>query len=145
MATMEREINHLDIDVRNQRKVPAARNHLQKHAGSIIESIIRKKGHNISKLARFMKISRCTLYNWFDQDTLPFDVLIRVGSYINYDFSADFPELFTSSNSNKNNQQPVPSLISDNEKIDYWIKKYIHLLEKYNESLLNRNYLNESK
>ncbi len=142
---MERKINHLDIDLKSQKILPAARNHLHKHAGSILESIIRKKGHNISKLARFMKISRCTLYNWFEQDSLPFDVLIRVGSYINYDFSEDFPELFTSNNSNKANQQPVPNLISDNEKVDYWIKKYIHLLEKYNESLLNRNLLNEPK
>lgn len=138
---MKKLINGFD----NQKSIPSFESVLHHHAGSFVESIIRKKGHNISKLARYMKISRCTLYNWFEQDTLSFDVLIRIGSNINYDFSADFPEIFSSNFDYKLDNMPSPNQISENEKLDYWIKKYIKLLEKYNESLSNRNYIHESR
>jgi predicted transcriptional regulator len=127
--------------MKNERTRSALKFTMQNHAGSTIESIIRRQGHNISKLARHMKISRCTLYNWFEQDTLPFDVLIRIGSYINYDFSSDFPEIFSLNPNIKIEKQTTQNQFTENEKIDYWIKKYIVLLEKYNEILLNKNYI----
>lgn len=133
MYTLEKEFKPLKIGLKEQSNV--TRKNPQRHVGSIVESVIRRKGHNISQLARFMKISRCTIYNWFEQDALPFDVLVRIGSSINYDFSADFPELFSLNPAEKLTQPPL----SENEKIDYWIRKYIVLLEKYNECLINQN------
>lgn len=124
---------------------PPLKYFLNKHAGNTVESIIRKQGHNISKLARYMKISRCTLYNWFEQGTLPFDVLIKIGSYINYDFSADFPEIFCLNSSAKPDKYVAQSQLIENEDIDHWMRKYILLLEKYNECLLHRNDFQEPK
>lgn len=143
MKTIEQETDSLKIGLKNESNPPKLKYSLQKHAGSIIESIIRRKGQNISKLARYLKISRCTLYNWFEQDTLPFDVLIRIGTFINHDFSADFPEIFCSGHNEKLEKHPLVNQLTDNEKVDYWIKKYILLLEKYNDTLTNRNFVSE--
>lgn len=145
MDAIEQEIDFLKIGLKNERNRTPLKYSLQKHAGSIIESIIRRQGHNISKLARYMKISRCTLYNWFEQDTLPFDVLIRIGTYINYDFSSDFPEVFCLGSNSKFEKESSQNQFTDNENIDHWIRKYILLLEKYNECLLNQNYIQEPK
>lgn len=145
MGTIEQEIDFFKIGSKNGNNGSALNYSSQKHAGSIVESIIRKQGHNISKLARYMKISRCTLYNWFEHDTLPFDILVRIGSYIDYDFSADFPEIFCLSTNTKLEKDATQNQLTENEKIDYWIMKYILLLEKYNECLLNLNHLKESK
>lgn len=137
MNTIEKEFRPFKIGLKTQSNVLKVSQ--QKHAGNIVESVIRRKGHNISKLARFMNISRCTIYNWFEQENLPFDVLVKIGSSINYDFSADFPELLTPNPMEKLDQQAAQCHLTENEKIDYWIRKYIVLLEKYNECLINQN------
>lgn len=110
----------------------------QKHAGRLVESIIRKQGHNISQLARYMKISRCTLYHWFEHDNLPFEILVRIGSCINYDFSSDFPEVFSLNPKTRSERNSLQDPYVENENVDYWMKKYILLLEKYNECLLSQ-------
>jgi len=138
-----RSFSNVGLNTGSSRAV--LKNPSQKHAGNIVESIIRKQGHNISKLAKYMKISRCTLYNWFEQDTLPFDILVRIGSYTNYDFSSDFPEVFRSNSEAKIEQHPLQKPSTENEKIDYWIRKYILLLEKYNECLINQNHSQHPK
>lgn len=137
--------NFFKVGLNPESSRAALKDSSQKHAGNIVESIIRKQGHNISKLAKYMKISRCTLYNWFEQDTLPFDILVRIGSYTNYDFSSDFPEVFRSSSYAKIEHHPLQNPSTENEKIDYWIRKYILLLEKYNECLINQNHSQHPK
>ena len=144
MNTIEPKIDLLEIDLKNERKKNKLNYSTKKHAGSIVESIIRRQGHNISKLARYMKISRCTLYNWFEQDNLPFDILVRIGTYINYDFSTDFPEIFSINPKPSTEIQPVPHVSAENEKAEFWIRKYIHLLEQYNECLINQNNISET-
>ncbi len=145
MGTIKPGIDLFKISLKNESNRPNLKYSSQKHAGSIVESIIRKQGHNISKLARYMKISRCTLYNWFEHDTLPFDILVRIGSYINYDFSSDLPEMFSSNSESKLEKYPLQNQFTENEKTDYWIRKYILLLEKYNECLLSQNHSQELK
>lgn len=144
MKTIERKIDALKIDLKNERRGTPLKFSSKKHAGSIVESIIRKQGHNISKLARYMNISRCTLYNWFEQDSLPFDILVRIGSYINYDFSTDFPEIYSITPNLKSEIPSSAPPVTENEKAEFWIRKYIHLLEKYNECLINQNNISEA-
>ncbi|TDQ81069.1 hypothetical protein [Sphingobacterium yanglingense] len=134
MNTVDPEIDFLKFGLK---KEPSLKHTSKKHAGHIVESIIRKQGHNISKLAQNMKISRCTIYNWFQQETLPFDVLVRIGSFINYDFSSDFPEYFSLNPEEKLEINPSQDQSTEGEKVDFWRRKYILLLEKYNEYLWN--------
>jgi lambda repressor-like predicted transcriptional regulator len=65
-----------------------------RHHGQIIEYMIRKKGHNISDLAKSLNVKRRTLYKWFNQPILKFHVITRIGNVINYNFAVEFPELF---------------------------------------------------
>lgn len=145
MEIEQEEITSLRIGLRKDKDKSNLKYSIKKHAGSIIESIIRRKGHNISKLARTMKISRCTLYNWFEQETLPFDILIRIGTSINYDFSTDFPEIFNAHNNQTTEPSYLQNQLTENEKVDFWIRKYILLLEKYNDSLMNKTYVSEHR
>ncbi|MGN0002922.1 MAG: helix-turn-helix domain-containing protein [Sphingobacterium composti] len=143
MELTQEEISSLRIGLRKDKDKSNLKYSLKRHAGSIVESIIRRKGHNISKLARTMKISRCTLYNWFEHDNLPFDILIRIGSCIDYDFSTDFPEVFNVHTNQKTEPSYLQNQLTENEKVDFWIRKYILLLEKYNDSLMNKTYSSE--
>lgn len=145
MSAIEPGIDFFKIGLKSKSNEPSLKYSSKKHAGSIVESIIRRQGHNISKLARYMKISRCTLYNWFEHDTLPFDILVRIGSYIDYDFSSDFPEIFSLNPVAKLDENLLKNHLSENETVDYWIRKYILLLEKYNECLLSQNYIQEQR
>lgn len=140
MNAIKSGIDFFKIGLNDESNRPSLKYSSQKHAGSIVESIIRKQGHNISKLARHMKISRCTLYNWFEHETLPFDILVRIGSYINYDFSSDLPEVFRSNSDAKLEKHSLQNHATEQEKIDYWRRKYILLLEKYNDYLLDQNH-----
>jgi hypothetical protein len=144
MDAITTQTTYLKLNLRNEKDANYRQYSPKQHAGKLIESIIRRQGHNISKLARYMKISRCTLYNWFEQDNLPFDVLIKIGSYINYDFSKEFPEVFSLNQDNKIDRQVLDKQPGDNGDVDHWMRKYILLLERYNECLMNKeNELNK--
>lgn len=134
MGEKTTEIAGLELNFSKQvEKKPA----FQQHAGNIVEAVIRRKGHNISKLAKDLKVSRCTLYNWFDQSDLPFDVLVRIGTYIHHDFARDFPDIF---DFQKNRFLTLGGVENDGDgavHTDYWMKKYINLLERYNQCLID--------
>ncbi|WP_214225540.1 helix-turn-helix domain-containing protein [Pedobacter sp. B4-66] len=138
MNATKTQTTYLNLNLGKESDGNLKQHSLKRHAGSIIESIIRKQGHNISKLARYMKISRCTLYNWFEQDNLPYEVLVEIGSCINYDFSQEFPEVFSLNREKKMDRQVLDKQPGENRDVDYWMRKYILLLEEYNECLMNK-------
>lgn len=108
------------------------------HHGQIIEKVIRRNGYSISELARLTKVNRRSVYNWFNQRNLKSDIIYRIGSVLNYDFSNDFPDLFINTHSGE--AIPLVNELMDRSvdfKADfYWKDKYIQLLEKYNDLLV---------
>lgn len=107
------------------------------HHGQIIEKVIRRNGYSISELARLTKVNRRSVYNWFNQRNLKSDIIYRIGSVLNYDFSNEFPDLFINAHSG----EPIPVIKANFDAIDgrndlYWKDKYIQLLEKYNDLLI---------
>lgn len=141
MDTITSQTINIDFNEKDENNWIAPAYPTKKHAGSIVESIIRKRGHNLSKLAKYMNISRCTLYNWFEHESLPFDVLLKIGSFINYDFSKEFPEVFSIITENKMDKNLLQNQPVDQRDADYWMRKYILLLEKYNEILMSKEKL----
>ena len=131
---------YLDQNTKNDNNWATSAFPNKRHAGSIIESIIRKRGHNLSKLAKHMNISRCTLYNWFEHEILPLDVLLKIGSFIDYDFSNEFPEVFAFMAEKKTNIHLQESEATPQTDVNHWMHKYILLLEKYNKSLMSKEY-----
>lgn len=105
-----------------------------KHHGQTVEYIIRKRGYNISDLAKSLNVSRRTLYNWFIQPRLRLDIIYSIGNIIGHNFSVEFPEMFLP------NQFEVFQKhdLSDELLSTKWKDKYMTLLEKYNSELLNR-------
>jgi len=110
------------------------------HHGQVVERIIRRNGHSISELARLAKVNRRSVYNWFNQRHLKPEIIFRIGCVLNYDFSADFPNLFSREefirHSSTDMDELAPELSPEQLAANFWKDKYIDLLEKYNQLLL---------
>lgn len=117
---------------------------MELHDGQIVERIVRRNGYSISELARLIKVNRRSVYNWFSQQRLKPEIIYRIGCVLNYDFSTEFPNLFSKEEFNKiangNDDPELPGLPVNgrNGSVDstYWKDKYIDLLERYNQLLL---------
>lgn len=100
---------------------------MEVHMGQLLERVIRKKGLNISELAKTVGVNRRSMYNWFGEADLKAGILEKISGAIDHDFSL---EIHSSSNSPE-------YLASQNRARDdeYWKDKYIDLLERYSELL----------
>lgn len=63
------------------------------HRGEIVKSIVDKSDVTYTKLASQIGVSRPTLYRYFENDELDFEVIIKIGAAIGHDFVSDFPEM----------------------------------------------------
>jgi len=104
--------------------------------GEVLERIVRRDRMGISELSRKLNVSRRTIYNWFGQDRLSHEVIWQVGTLLGQDLSASFPDIFP-----KGSQEGSGTLDSgkqstaESNSVYFWMNKYIHLLEKYNDLL----------
>jgi transcriptional regulator with XRE-family HTH domain len=108
------------------------------HMGELLERVVRKKGLNITELARAVGVQRRTMYNWFATPQLSKAILQKIAKVIVYDF-----------------RQPdaKPSIVAPNivaiatdlvtlDNDEYWKDKYIDLLERYSKILKNGPFKN---
>ncbi len=91
-----------------------------KHRGEIVKKVLELKGTNLTWLAKELKVTTRSLYNWFETSDLPLEKIVKVGLAIDYEFAQEFPDL----------AKFFPK--KDTEKIDYKAK-YFELLEKTNQ------------
>lgn len=112
------------------------------HVGEMIEEVIRSNRISISDVARKIHVNRRSVYNWFKQKSLRPYTLHRICYVLVYDFSVKLPDYFKEEFiQNKDFIPPLVDKKSDVEgdletnSVQYWINKYIYLLEKYNETL----------
>ncbi|TCC92715.1 helix-turn-helix domain-containing protein [Pedobacter hiemivivus] len=114
------------------------------NVGKVIERAVRRDHMGISALSRKLHVSRRTIYNWFDQESLSFEIICKIGNAIKYDFSKEFPDDFAriddeiGSNMNQFTNGDNSSPESFSSSVNYWMNKYIKLLEKYNELLSHK-------
>lgn len=107
-----------------------------KHYGQIVEHVIRENGFNLTELARLCFVNRRSLYNWFEKKYLNPDIIYRIGSIIQHDFSVEFPELFATEDFGAKKGELSAKAAVD---LDFfqapdailWKDKYIQLMEKY--------------
>ncbi|WP_316820089.1 helix-turn-helix domain-containing protein [Pedobacter gandavensis] len=115
------------------------------NVGQVIEHVVRKDHMGITELSRKLHVSRRTIYNWFDQESLSFDIICKIGNVMNHDFSKEFPDDFARLQDEAREKKRDFSNIQDNSTanystaVNYWMNKYIHLLEKYNELLSQKS------
>ncbi|WP_183559902.1 hypothetical protein [Mucilaginibacter sp. SP1R1] len=120
------------------------------HYGQIVEKVIRRKGYSISEVARFTKVNRRSVYNWFNQKNLKTEIIFRIGISLKHDFSVEFPHLFTGKEFENvikdfkfSDFEPEPA--AEQSENSYWKDKYIDLLEKYSEILIKNAEKNQLK
>jgi AcrR family transcriptional regulator len=103
-----------------------------KHMGEALEMIIRRRGWNISELAKNIGADRRSFYYWFKQEEIKESLLQRISEVVDYDFSKDFP---TFSKVSPELQQF--SELTHPQPKSYWKDKYVTLLEQYSQLLSN--------
>jgi AcrR family transcriptional regulator len=116
---------------------------MERHAGAIVEKVIRSSGISIAELARRVRVDRRSLYNWFEQKDLKIDAIARIGYVLGYDFGAEFPELQSLQKIVDNNKSRDAITNDLSEDSEYWKSKYIALLENYNELLTKQEVFSE--
>jgi len=62
--------------------------------GQLLERAVRRSALSLSDIARGLRVNRRSLYNWFKHEELSESIFLKVGQIINYDFFAEFPDLF---------------------------------------------------
>ena len=98
------------------------------HRGEIVKKAIDESGYKKAQLARFLKIERKTLYNYFDRADLAIDTILKIGKIIHYDFSDEIKELRTIKTVvEERAEQLYPA-----QNAEFWKNKYLILLEEYN-------------
>lgn len=110
---------------------------MEQDAGAIVEKIVRRSGISIAELARRINVDRRSIYYWFKQESLNADIIYKVGRALDYDFSTEFPNLIK--NHTVDSHFSINGSADDAESVQYWKHKYIALLEKYNELLVQMN------
>ncbi|MDX5422121.1 MAG: hypothetical protein LPK07_06920 [Hymenobacteraceae bacterium] len=125
------------------------------HRGEIIKDAIKSSGVAIGVVAEKLGVSRKTLYNKFKESSIPYSFILKLGEVIHHDFSQEFPHL--SKTVKKEAPKPQSSVTTslmlpfDGEpqeiqkpgnlkdceaELVILQRKYIALLEKFNELLL---------
>ncbi|WP_242691555.1 HTH domain-containing protein [Desertivirga arenae] len=107
------------------------------HYGETVELVVRRDNISISELSRRLNVSRRSIYNWFSQENLNFEIICKIGDVLSHDFSVEFPELFTKHHRLGQVKYFNDSRMSDfaEDSVQYWKDKYINLLEKHNDYL----------
>ena len=105
------------------------------HRGEIVEKIVRRSGHSITKLATMLGISRSTLYNSFDDPNLNYQFIIRIGDIIGYNFIIEFPEM--KEELKLTDERIISFQQGENRAAALWRieSKHAHILEKYEKLL----------
>lgn len=114
------------------------------NVGKVIEGVVRKNHIRISELSRKLHVSRRTIYNWFNQESLNFEIICKIGTAIMHDFSKELPEEFLHLDNELIDHADVSKIrehlptAAPSDSVGYWMNKYIKLLEKYNELLTQK-------
>jgi len=108
------------------------------HKGEIVEKVIRQSGYPITRLAKKLGKSPRWMYYMFDKDNVPIDHILEIGAILHYDFSEQIKDLkkYKIIEKSEEVQESLPEHQLKDEEIALWKNKYLELLEKHNQLLL---------
>lgn len=107
--------------------------------GELLRRVIKRSGVNITELARRLKVDRRSVYYWFNQEKISFSVAAKVGRALHYDFADEFPDYNIKKLLEEKLQAAPLGDQKTKEVINVWMNKYIDLLEKYNQLLIQKS------
>jgi predicted transcriptional regulator len=101
------------------------------HRGEIVEKAVRQSGLPLTRLTKQLGKSRRWIYHAFENPALSIDTVLEIGKIIHYDFSDEIDELkrYAAVLHDSSRPQYYPN---EENSVEYWKNKYLHLLEKYN-------------
>ena len=102
------------------------------HRGEIIRKAVYNSGLTITEIAKSIGKSRKWMYLMFENSNVSLDLVLKIGKIIRYDFTADFKELSTSA---RIKSESFVATEENETNAEFWKKKYLKLLEEYNELL----------
>lgn len=108
------------------------------HKGEIIEKAVRQSGYSITKLSKKLGKSVRWMYYMFESSNVSIDYIIEIGEILHHDFSNEIKELkkYKVLNEIQALKESETSYKSKQEELEYWKNKYLVLLEKHNQLLL---------
>ena len=110
----------------------------EKHHGEIIELAVRRRNISITELSKRLSVSRRSVYNWFDKEFLPNNIIRRIAQALKYDFVDEFPEaLATEKDINDKGSLSEADSFVYTDSVSFWKNKYLNLLENHT-SMLSR-------
>lgn len=117
------------------------------HKGEIIEKAIRQSGYSITKLAKKLGKSARWMYYMFESSNVSIDYILEIGEILHHDFSNDIKELkkYKILNEIQVIEESKTIYKSKQEELEYWKNKYLVLLEKHNQLLLDLTQQNKTK
>jgi transcriptional regulator with XRE-family HTH domain len=101
--------------------------------GKIIKSVIRHNHFTVREVPQKIKISRQSISNWFNKESINNELIYKMGKIWNYNFSAEFPHLSDRQRFLSNQLIGDQSKTVRLESVVYWRNKYITFVEKQNE------------
>ncbi len=114
------------------------------HRGEIIEKVVRDSAYPISKIAQKLGKSRRHIYNIFENNKVPWDTIREIGIIIGHDFSKEFEELNETAPLIAREPAAIyytsdkQELIRCRQELETLKRKYIDLLERYNQLLSDK-------
>jgi len=109
------------------------------HRGEILEKIFKDTGLKVTPIARKMGIDRGTIYRHFNEADLSIDYIVKYGKAMKIDMQKYFPEVVDIvSNEDGHLLFEKPSYAELENAVNHWKDKYIQLLERYNDLLLEK-------
>lgn len=109
------------------------------HRGEIVQKRVEESGIKITDLQKKLRVSRTTVYNYFENDHLSFETIGRIGHHIGHDFSQDFPEFSMVFENMAREEEAIYGKSSEDinlikawREVDRWKTKCIEYLEELN-------------
>jgi AcrR family transcriptional regulator len=114
------------------------------HRGKILREVVDKycdmNKVTITSLSHAVGINQSTIYRHFEKDDLPYHIILKYGKAMRYDFSKEFPDMTEALDMLSDGEVEYGSidLSTCKKQLEHWQNKYINLLEKHNELLMDK-------
>lgn len=111
----------------------------QIHRGQIVKKRIEESNIHVTTIARTIGYNRTRFYAWYDNESLPYDIILKIGKVIHWDFRKDFPELFIDASAVVEEPfvpyeagKSLSELEKCNAETQMWRERYYALMEEHN-------------
>jgi hypothetical protein len=107
------------------------------HRGELLKEAVETTRLNKEEVAAKAGYTRSTYYKHIQDSDLPYHILTAYGKAIHFDFTEFLPEMpryIVEEPEENYNEGLTPEV---RKQIDYWRNKYIDLLEKFNQLVMD--------